>query len=148
MTHRQKVLRFLFFAVNFSASVTLFSASIVAIAVGAINSPGASLGGVVVLVPSGLYAACEWFAYYRNQRSLELPMGALNLCGAAFMLLSLTKECADAVTREEPRSFGLLVVLSVLLLIAVDLLSSGWFRLRYSVHSPSIDSKPDSTTKA
>ncbi len=140
MLRRQKYFRFAFFAVNFSVSVFLFLASIVGIAAGAINNPGAFLGGVVLLVPSGLYAIGEWLAYYRNRRLLERPLGALNLCGAAFMGLSLVKEVADSIIRNEPAPVAFYFWFALAFgVTATYLAACAWFRLRLAERATEVD---------
>lgn len=132
MKKLQKCLRFVFFAVNFSVSVFLAATCVVGIVVA--DNPFSFMGGLMLLGPSGLYSLLEWFAYYRGRRSLERPLGVLNLCGAGFLLFGLITNIGEAFTYDEPPSMALLASFTAIFLSLIAYLAaSGWFRLRYAV---------------
>ncbi len=121
--------RFVFFVINFSLAILLFLSAIVAIA--AAESFGSFCGGIMAIGPSGLYALGEWLAFYRNRKSIELPLGYANLGCAAFALVGVVKDIGVALLAEEPPSMEFLAGFAVIgLSITAYLLACGLFRLR------------------
>lgn len=141
MSRSEKAARFAIFAVNFSASTFLFLASILSIVTGAISDPDSLLGGIVMVMPAGLYALAEWFAYYHDRRSLERPLGILNLCCGGIVAFATIMSVWDSLTADDPPSLDFFIGFGFTFgMIAAYLAGSGLFRMRSGVRQPLTDS--------
>ncbi len=123
-----RIARFVFFFINFWLAVLLTLMSIVSVAM--MENPFAFLGGIMMMAPTGMYATTEWFAYYRNRRSLEFPLGILNLCAAGFVMFGLITTIGEELLSEEPLATEFLFGFATVgLVIAGYLAACGLFRV-------------------
>jgi hypothetical protein len=124
------VLRILFFALNFSVAVLYFVGSMTYIVLPFFGggSFGAFVGGVFGIVPSGLMALGEWWAYYRRKQSVEYALGVIALVLSALVVFGVVANVAEAWSKGSlPDWFPWFIAVGSL--IAVYFALCGLFRL-------------------
>lgn len=118
----------LFFALNFSFSLLFFAGCVVSI--GVADNAYAWIGGVILVLPTGIYATAEWICWYRNRSWLKRPLGVSNLFLAAFFLFGLVTNLGEAIMDSKPIDIGFAAVF-VLSFVAISgyLGFCGWRRV-------------------
>ncbi len=127
----RRLLRLLFFLINFAVAVLIFVSAVVSIAV--MESPGAFFGGIIGFLPFLVYGFAEWVAWYRKRKLTERNLGYANLGCAAFGAFVVVTTIGEFFVDADPIDWPFFTVFTLIgSCIIIYLLACGWLRLRWT----------------
>lgn len=121
-----KIMRHLFFMINFGLALLCLAGCVYSI--GAMESPASFMGGIIFFVPTAVFAAAEWLAWYRERWDVLHALAVTCCLLGGFAVFGVVVNVAEAIWEGWPGGFGWFVVIG--LAIAGYFFACGILRLR------------------